>query len=516
MKITFRWIVYAFLTLVMVVGIGTFVAEFLIKHKVSELFEQKLPENMVGRYDDISVNIWTGSISLKRPSLIINNEENGVGHTFMDTENLKISKFDFWKYLKENEIHIGNIVLENPQTTVFNGRKTVDNDTAPEHKPTAKLPPIYIGSFKLESAELAVYENNKDSTKLNIKNLSALIEEMELSDKTFKKPVPIVYQNIAISSDSIFLRASAYENLSLENFKLTREDIVFNNINFATKYSKTELSRLIDVERDHYDLSLKSLSIHGYDFGFTKDTFYVKSNNVILTAPSLEIFRDKLVADDLSNKPLYSKSLRELPFQLTVDSLQIRNGFVQYQERVNEKNNGGSINFKDMDAVITNLGNTYAKNEKTKLEVNTIFMDNTPFSAVWRFDVQNTSDDFIFEGKVGHLEAKKMDRFTKPNLNVRLNGQAKQTFFTIDGNDNTSHTTMKISYSGFKVSVLRGDGEKKNRAMSSLVNIFVSKNSKKKGEYYREASADAKRDKTKSVFNFLWISVKSALKKNLT
>ena len=516
MKITFRWIVYTFLTLVMVVGIGTFVAEFLIKQKVGELIEQKLPENLVGKYDDISVNIWTGSISLKRPSLIINNEENGVGHTFMNTEKLKVSKFNFWKYLKENEIHIGNIVLENSKTTVFNGRKTADNNTVSEHKPNAKLPPIYIGSFKLESAELAVYENDKDSTKLHIKNLYALIEEIELSDKTLKKPIPIVYQNIAISSDSIFLRASAYENLSLENFKLTNEDIVFNNINFATKYSKTELSHLIDVERDHYDLSLKSLSIHGYDFGFTKDTFYAKSNNVILNTPSLEIFRDKLVADDLSIKPLYSKSLRELPFRLTVDSLQIRNGFVQYQERVNEKNNGGSINFKDMDVVITNLGNTYAKNEKTKLEVNTIFMDNTPFSATWHFDVHNANDDFLFEGKVGRLEAEKMNRFTEPNLNVRLEGQAMQTFFTIDGNNNTSITDMKINYSGFKVSLLRKDGQKKNKVLSALVNVFVSKNSKKKGEYYREASADAKRDKTKSVFNFLWISVKNALQKSLT
>jgi hypothetical protein len=63
------------------------------------------------------------------------------------------------------------------------------------------------------------------------------------------------------------------------------------------------------------------------------------------------------------------------------------------------------------------------------------------------------------------------------------------------------------------VTVLQKDGEKKNKFLSAVTDLFISKDSAKNGENYREGIADATRDQTKSVFNFLWISVKNALVK---
>ena len=99
---------------------------------------------------------------------------------------------------------------------------------------------------------------------------------------------------------------------------------------------------------------------------------------------------------------------------------------------------------------------------------------------------------------------------------MRLEGQTNKTYFTIDGNNATSTTNMKVSYTDFKVSVLQKDGERKNKFLSAVANIFISKDSEKKNEYYREGSADAERNKTQSVFNFLWISVKNSLLKTMT
>ncbi len=45
---------------------------------------------------------------------------------------------------------------------------------------------------------------------------------------------------------------------------------------------------------------------------------------------------------------------------------------------------------------------------------------------------------------------------------------------------------------------------------------FISKDSTKKNDYYREGTADATRNKSKSFFNFLWISIKGALLKSMT
>ncbi len=343
------------------------------------------------------------------------------------------------------------------------------------------------------------------------KDLTLEIDGVKVDNGTVINKIPFEYNDFEAKSDTVFVKVSPYENLTVKDFSIEKGIAVFKNLKLKTKYSKKELSKIIAKERDHYDLSLKSLSIDDFDFGFNNNQFFAKSKKVTLTAPSLEIYRDKLVADNTKIKPLYSKMLRNLPFELTVDSLKISDAKIIYQERVKPENMGGSINFKNMDVAISNVSNTYKSPEKTNLKITADFMDKTPISAEWTFDVQNRNDPFIFKADVGPLAADKMNNFTEPNLKIRLEGHTNKTYFTIDGNSETSTTDLKISYSDFKVMVLQEDGKSKNKVLSAVANVFISKNSKKKNENYLEGTAEATRDKTKSIFNFLWISVKNAL-----
>ena len=236
---------------------------------------------------------------------------------------------------------------------------------------------------------------------------------------------------------------------------------------------------------------------------------------ISLTAPSLEIYRDKLVVDDLKTKPLYSKMLRDLPFELTVDSLKITDGKIKYEERQNAENMGGSINFENLNAEMANVSNTYKSPTKTEIEIKSNFMGKTPITVNWSFDVQNMEDQFQFRAEVGQLVAERLNSFTEPNLKVMLEGNTNKTYFTIDGNNTSSTIDMKINYSDFKVTLLQKDGKDKNKFLSTIANIFISKNSEKKDEFYKEGKANATRNKSKSVFNFLWINVKEALIKIL-
>tara|TARA_R100000908_G_C3735756_1_gene133737 strand:- start:870 stop:1301 length:432 start_codon:yes stop_codon:yes gene_type:complete len=142
-------------------------------------------------------------------------------------------------------------------------------------------------------------------------------------------------------------------------------------------------------------------------------------------------------------------------------------------------------------------------------------MEKTPITVNWSFDVQNTEDQFQFRAEVGQLVAERLNSFTEPNLKVMLEGNTNKTYFTIDGNNTSSTIDMKINYSDFKVTLLQKDGKEKNKFLSTIANIFISKNSEKKDEFYKEGKANATRNKSKSVFNFLWINVKEALIKIL-
>jgi hypothetical protein len=506
----FKKIVFTILALGAVFIIGTVTINSILKDKLEKFIHERLPENMVRSYDDITVESFGGSLIVTNASLIIKNNEDNVKHTFINVEKLKISDISYWDYVFNDEIHVETISLENPKIAYYEDRMKSSKDTV--RQAVARIyKPIIVDHFQIRNTTFVIYKKGQDSTKIYTKGLTLEVDGVKVDNKTVVRKIPFNYKDFKAKSDTVFVKVSPYENLTVEDFSIENHKAVFKNLQLKTKYSKKELSRIITKERDYYNLSLKTLSVADFDFGFKQNRFFAKSKQISLIAPSLEIYRDKLVADDPKIKPLYSKMLRDLPFELTVDSLKIIDAKIKYEERQKKENMGGSIDFKNLNAAISNVSNTYKRPTKTKLKITADFMDNTPLSVDWSFDVQNQNDQFIFKADVGALVADKMNSFTEPNLKVLLEGHTNKTYFTIDGNNETSNTDMKLSYSDFKVTILQKDGTKKNKVLSAIANIFISKNSEKKNDNYREGSAKATRDQTKSVFNFLWISVKDAL-----
>jgi len=506
----FKKIIYIIIAVVAVFFLATIAINIILKNKLETFVQERLPENMVRSYDDITVESFGGSLSITNASLIIKNKEDSLEHTFINVEKLKISHISYWDYLFNDEIHVSTISLENPIMAYYKDRVLKQTDSV--RKDIFKIyKPILVDKIEIINSKFAIYEKGEDSTMLYTKAFSVEVEGIRVDDKTISRKIPLDYKTYEAKSDSVFVKVGPFENLTVQDFSIKNNEALFKNITLKTKYSKKELSTLISKERDHYSLTINSLLLEDIDFGFINNGFFAKSSSVSLNTPSLEVFRDKMVADDQKIKPLYSKMLRELPFSLTVDSLKISDGSIKYEERVKVENMGGSINFENLEAAISNVGNTYKTPDKTRLKITSTFMDKTPISVDWSFDVQNKSDQFLFKAEVGALHANKMNTFTEPNLKVRLEGNTNKTYFTVDGNNDTSTTDIKINYSDFKVTVLQKDGTKKNKFLSTVANIFISKDSEKKGEYYKEGTAGATRDKTKSVFNFLWISVKNAL-----
>ena len=510
-----RIVLYSLLSLFVIYLITTVAINSILKKKLESFIETRLPENFIQSYDDLSLHIINGTIAISNASVALKNKNDSLKHTFVQVEWLKISKFHHLDYLLNNQIHFESIQLENPQITYYKDRLYPSNDSV--KNPLIKLhKPILIDRIIINNSNLIIYEGTEDSTSLSAKNVSLEITDLKLDNTILSKRLPVEYKEYSAKGDSIFVKTSNYENLTVRQFTLKDNKALFHDITLKTKYSKAQLSRIIKKERDYYNLTVDTLSVSGIDFGFNNTTFFGKSKQITLTSPTAEIYRDKLVVDDPKIKPLYSKTLRELPFQLMIDTFRIKNGSIIYSEKEKVNKPAGSINFSEIEATITNLGNTYKAPLKTELNIKAHFMEKTPLAVDWVFDVQNLQDQFIFKADIGSLQTERLNSFTEPNLNLRLSGVTNKIFFTIDGNNDGSTLDMKIRYTNFKAIVLNKRDKRKNKVLSSIVNTFISKNSQKKNDYYKEGTIEVTRDKTKSFFNYLWINVRQGLIKSVT
>lgn len=497
---------YIFLILIVLLALIGGIGSFIIKNKIKKAINTDLPDHIELTYDNLKIGLIKNSLKISNANLKLKNKGNHKEHSSISVKELQIENLNYWNLLFQKEIKIREINIIEPEVIYHKDRV---EQTEQDQQSIQLERNIYLNNINLSKGRFTVIDKEKDSIFLYSKNVTMKIENLQISNSTLSQKIPFNYSDLLVEGDSIFVKAGIYENVAMKKFRIDDKNSVFNDVHFYTKYSIQELNQIIPHERDHYELQIESVKIKEYDYDFSNDSLFVASKKLQIVNPDFLVYRDKTIKKDTTFKPLYNRSLRKLPFALSVDSLIVENADIKYTERHQKENFGGEITFKNLNADIGNIGNTYSK--PIQAHIDAYFMDTTAFSAIWELDVQNPQDNFLFRAEVHRLDASNMNRFVTPNLNAKLEGEAIQTFFTIDGNNESSKTDVKIKYQDFKVSLLTKD-EKKKKILSSLVNVVIPKDSKEKGTEFNDGTGTVDRHKTQSVFNQLWISLESSLK----
>lgn len=492
--------------------IGGIVAQKVLTSKIENFLSNDLPENLQLDYEQLDFSLINGNLIIDNVKL-----SNYGKHT--DTVNLKVQMkqviidgVSYWDYLVHDQINLDKISIDQPDVEFFYNKLIKSEDYTPS-EPNKLKNDIHIGEFQIENSSFSMFNVEDDSLMLKLKNFNLNLSKIEVDSSTVKQRIPFNLETYDISFDDFFYMMNAYENLEIDNTSISNDKINYQHLKLYTKYSKEKLSQMISVERDHVDLKIEDVIIDNEEFGYHKDSvFFFKSRSVEMLNPVLNIYRDKLVADDETIKLLYSKMLRGLKFDLTLSEVILKNGEIHYSEKVKADSKAGLISFTKLNADIKNLSNTYADSVKTNIDIDAVFMKSTPIKVNWYFDVNNVNDHFIFKADMGTFQAQNLNQFTEPNLKIKMEGELSRTYFTIDGNFQNSNIDFRMNYEDFKVIILDKEGRDKNKFLSVVANLFIKKDSEKSTDDFREGSKTAvERDKTKSVFNFIWINAKAGL-----
>lgn len=493
--------------------LGFVFADDIVKNRL-EATINRLPENVIFNFEDLSVDVFEGTMAVKKPELIINEEAQKTMAFHFKLQDFILKDISFWDYLIHNNIHLTHLILDDPEFTYVKNDSGSTNTVAKKKKGLKDFNKLVkIDSFKLNNARITIFEGTQDSVFFDTKDVNLAFNDIKFDKNTAESTIPFEYSDYEITTKGLEFQPGAFERITLNSLKLTRNHWEVNDIKLNTIYSKTELSNKINQERDHFTVSVDRISLNAPEFGLENRWFYFKTDLVEVETPSLTIFRDKLVKDDPTVKQLYSAMLRKLPFYLSLNKVQIKNGFIKYEEKVKPGKHFGEVTFEDFNAQILNLSNTYKSPVKTELDINAVFMKTAPLHAYWTFDVNNEQDEFSFQTTIENLPAYRLNLFTENNLNVRLKGRFDKINVLINGNVDDSRFTFEAKYHDVKVTILN-KRHVEDKLLTGLANIFIHKNSKHKNNNYVEHHNRVERDKTKSVFNFLWLNVKEGLKES--
>ena len=502
-----RFVIAFFSVLILAVAFFN-ISDYIITSKLKNYLKNDLPQSVEVGYSALSVSSWQGKFILLKPKIIKKGNTSKIQYLQMAIDTLVVDGISYWDYWIHDKISIEMVRISNPKI-VYNHNKSVDTKQYESLNLATIKKHVEIETFQMTHSDVTVFNAQTDSLILNSKNIDATIQNIELFDKETKNKKALSFGPYQLSFENLFYQLNDFDNVTVKKAGINNERTKLNTVTLKTKYTKQKLSSLLKTERDHFDISIDSIELYNQDFGF-KQVFYVPKT--ILYQAKTNIYRDKLVEDDPTIKPLYGEMLKTINFDFMLKEVVIKNSHINYYERAKADNSGGEISFSDFEATLQNVGNTYKSPEKTTIKIQTNFMKSSPLKVDWSFDANDSSGSFLFSANLGTFQTNNINKFSAPNLHVRFEGDILKTYFTISGNTSTSRVDLKTKYQEFDIIALRNDGKRKNKLVSTILNIFVSKDSKEASGNFRFGSEEAvERDQTKSVFNFVWLNVKAGL-----
>ena len=206
--------------------------------------------------------------------------------------------------------------------------------------------------------------------------------------------------------------------------------------------------------------------------------------------------------------------MRDLPLALQVDSVQISDGTITYEERLKRDIEPESLLFTQLDATVQNL-HSWGEGEVTA-HINAKLMDNGPFRLDWSFDPRNKANTFLVKGELSQFQSASINPFLKSNLSAEVQGTVQQLYFTISGNELESQGDMKMKYDDFEFTVLKKNGLGVNKLLTAVVNIFTKDGHKTDEDGFRHGDFKVERKQDKSFFNYLWLNLQEGLVDTMT
>ena len=193
-------------------------------------------------------------------------------------EKITIEDLDYWDYLFNDLIHFEAIQLSNAAIEHHNNKYNSTKDSTNANSSKLKRA-FLIGNLSVDNTTVSMYDGTSDSTALYTDRLMIDVDSIRMDSQSITEKIPFAYGAYTVKTDTVFLKVSPYENMTIQQLELQQGALDLKQIKLFTKYSRDKHAQLLEKERDHFDLRIDSLQLATIDFGFTDDTFFAESHN---------------------------------------------------------------------------------------------------------------------------------------------------------------------------------------------------------------------------------------------
>lgn len=298
--------------------------------------------------------------------------------------------------------------------------------------------------------------------------------------------------------------------LNIYNAKAFRENqtIKFDSMTLLPHLDRDSFWATKPFESDYITLKLGETEIQNFKplVYFLKDSSaHIKS--IRTKVMQLSAARDKrFPTDTVSYRPLLANQIRQIPFNLKLDTFILENGEITYNEISDKFKQEGYLTLNNLSGKVYGINSRPSTLEDSFLiDVTGKFMNTAPMHLRFAQPYLDTLQGFTFDVRLGRWPMSALNPLLGPLNSVQFRrGMADSLWLHAVGNELRAYGFMGFEYHKMRIGVLK-NGVQNKYFLSGIVNgaanlILVNNNNGNTTPFYVERKQD------KAIFNY-WAKI---------
>lgn len=487
----------------LVIG-GVILAVLLILWMANRWVEYKITAALESgeknlHFEQVKAGVLSGKI-------IVRGIEWKGDSSYVRIRGLRVNNFSFMRFLTDRRIVIESIEIDQPLMHL--ARENRDSMGSTSSDLWHRLRTVEIGKIMADSGRISFSQKDPALAPVLISFPFLEAEDLYSDRSKIDENIPFVVGKLSLVTDSVFYQVDALYELSAKQVRMNEGDIRIDTFRIRPRYGKQAFQNHIPFQKTRADLMVPRMMLTGFAWEASDDTLFFSGSSLELDSADLQLYRDKTLDENPIVKPLYSKMMRELPFGLKVDSVQVNAGRITYEILFQKERDPGMVYLEQVEGRIKNLTNRgmgEGNFPRTHVHAGALFMKESKIDLDWSFRADDPADGFHVSGSLSRITDRSMNFFLEPAFHVSAEGAIDALQFNFWGDDVRAEGAMRMRYEKLKIEWLKDDGRPR-KMLSMMSNLLLRK--KMSGSAEKEG-IEVERVQTKSFWAYLWKMVQT-------
>ena len=542
-KRIFLWILGILAGIILVIGtVVYFYWSSLIKGTLEEAVKRETKGLYRADVGSVYYGIFGGNLFIRNFSLIpdtavynaMNPDSAPAILVGLKVRKITVLDFELKKALFSKRIEAKSIEVKSPELKIWRKKIPVADTTRKPKDTTQSIPLpkgwnyISVGTISLISGSLTYIDEVKiPATEFSFPFIDIRITNLWV-DSTWRTD-PRIYNtdDIVVTLRDIEqqtgngMYAMHFGEIGLS----TSQNLVYIDwFHLQPLFNRHDFSRKLGYQTDRMDVQVRKITLSGIDWRELMLDKRLLAEKLRIDSLVLDDYRDKRVAMRPGFKPPMPQQLiRSLKTYVRIDSLEIANGKATYWEQV--ANELGTIFFDRINGLLKGFTNdpSWLKEKKvSRLTAEAYIQGNGKLQATINFIFGDLRNRFTLSAELSRFDLTKINPMLSKLEPAEIeSGMVKKMVIPIiQFNDDFSTGKLtfyydNLSFKMFKEKNTTWDGIKTGVMNFVASDILINKSNPLPNGKLNTGVIYFKRDKHKSIINFIWKSIFSGLKSNM-